>query len=60
MGSRGGVVEGYCDPAFQPIREAVAQNIANGGIREAFTRYADGELKVDLWAGHRDAARSLP
>jgi CubicO group peptidase (beta-lactamase class C family) len=53
-------VRGHCDPAFEAIREALGRNMAAGEVGEAVALYADGELKVDLWAGHRDARRSSP
>jgi CubicO group peptidase (beta-lactamase class C family) len=52
---------GYCDPRFEPVRDAFAGNFASGsevGASVAVT--LDGELVVDLWGGHRDAARAEP
>jgi CubicO group peptidase (beta-lactamase class C family) len=48
-------VHGFCDPRFEPVREAFAANFANGlelGACAAVTR--DGVPVVDLWAGDAD------
>ncbi len=50
-----------CDPAFSAVKEALRENFADGGeVGEAVAVWADGRCAVDLWAGHRDAARRLP
>lgn len=54
-------VHGYCDPRFAPLRDAFAENFAEGleiGASLALT-HCD-ETVVDLWAGHRDRQRTLP
>lgn len=45
-------VQGSCDPAFEPLRDLLARNLADGtdlGASVAVVR--DGELVVDLWGG---------
>lgn len=45
-------VQGTCDPAFEPLRDLLARNLADGtdlGASLAVVR--DGELVVDLWGG---------
>ena len=50
-----------CDPAFTAVRDALQENFASGDeVGEAVAVWADGRCVVDLWAGHRDAARRLP
>jgi hypothetical protein len=52
---------GTCDPAFTAVRDALQENFASGDeVGEAVAVWADGRCVVDLWAGHRDAARRLP
>src|SRR5690606_27889996 len=54
-------VEGVCAQAFMPVQEAfetLMQNPAERGASVAL--YHQGELKVNLWAGTRDKARTLP
>ncbi|MDH3687116.1 MAG: beta-lactamase family protein, partial [Myxococcales bacterium] len=49
------VIEGHCQPEFEPVREAFAANFEKGlevGASVAVTR--DGESVVDLWAGDAD------
>ena len=49
-------LNGSCAPGFEPVREAFAQNFAEGlelGASVAITR--DGEPVVDLWAGDADS-----
>ena len=50
-----------CDAAFTPVRDALQENFASGDeAGEAVAVWAGGSSVVDLWAGHRDAARRLP
>ena len=45
-------VSGHCDEAFEPLRDLLAANLADGsdaGASVALVR--DGELVVDLWGG---------
>jgi CubicO group peptidase (beta-lactamase class C family) len=54
-------IHGYCDERFAPVREAFARNFSEKdevGASVALT--VDGEMVVDLWAGYRDAAKTLP
>ena len=52
---------GTCDPAFTAVKEAMQENFASGDeVGEAVAVWAGGQPVVDLWAGHRDAARRLP
>ncbi|GAA2945506.1 serine hydrolase domain-containing protein [Streptomyces enissocaesilis] len=55
------VVDGECDARFEKVRELLEENIACGnevGISLAVD--LRGEPVLDLWGGHRDAARTVP
>ncbi len=52
-------VEGSCEPRFGRVRDAFAENFEQGGEVGASVAVAiGGRLAIDLWGGHRDAARS--
>jgi CubicO group peptidase (beta-lactamase class C family) len=53
-------VEGENAARFARVREAFEKNFATGEVGAALAVTVDGELVVDLWGGHRDAARSKP
>ena len=48
-------IEGTCDPRFAGVREAFARNFAETDELGASVSVArQGEIVVDLWAGHVD------
>jgi CubicO group peptidase (beta-lactamase class C family) len=50
---------GFCPPQLEPVREAFAGNFAAG--TELGARYVlaiEGEIVLDLWAGHADRAQT--
>lgn len=50
-------LHGTCDPAFEAVRRAFAENFASGEeVGAAVALWRDGRLCVDLWGGHADAA----
>lgn len=52
-------IGGFCRAGFEPVREAFARNFAeHGEIGAAVCVAFEGEIAVDLWAGHQDAART--
>ncbi len=52
-------IRGSCDPRFDAVREALADNFRlRGELGAAVAIAIDGELVVDLWAGSMDAART--
>ena len=54
-------VEGTCAAGFDRVRDAFAENFAQGGeVGATVAATVDGRLAVDLWAGHADAARTRP
>ena len=61
MTARATEMEGDCDPRFAAVRDAFATGFADGlevGASLAVEVY--GEVVVDLWGGHADAARTSP
>ena len=54
-------IHGVCDSRLQGVRDAFAENFAQGGeVGATVAVTVDGKLVVDLWAGHADAARTRP
>lgn len=54
-------IHGTCHPKLARVKDAFAKEFADGnelGAAAALT--LEGELVVDLWAGHRDTARTQP
>ncbi|MBL8697918.1 MAG: beta-lactamase family protein [Alphaproteobacteria bacterium] len=52
-------VQGDCDPRFSRVREAFERNFSEDGeVGAAVAVMLDGRMVVDLWGGHRDAARA--
>src|SRR5882672_3717559 len=61
MGDGPAIVEGHCDPAFEPVRDALAEALASGfEVGAALAVYVDGKAVVDLWGGYADKARTRP
>lgn len=58
-------IQGYCPDRFAAVKDAFAANFTNApeGLDELGARFTvclEGEPVLDLWAGHADAARTLP
>jgi CubicO group peptidase (beta-lactamase class C family) len=57
-------VQGDVARGFEPVRDAFAANFARSGdyaeVGAALCVYRRGEVVVDLWGGHADAARTRP
>jgi len=54
-------VHGECAPRFKAVRDAFAANFEAGReVGASFAATVDGDLIVDLWGGHADAARTRP
>jgi CubicO group peptidase (beta-lactamase class C family) len=52
-------VHGFCDAAYAPVRSVFENNFEQGlEVGASFAAVVDGELVIDLWAGHADAART--
>ena len=55
------VLAGHCDSRFDKVAEALADEITSGGeVGAAIAIDIDGELVVDMWGGHADAAKTVP
>lgn len=54
-------IHGHCDEAFAPVRDAFIENFeAHGDLGASCAITLEGEFVVDLWAGHKDPARTEP
>ena len=54
-------VHGHVDPAFDPVRLSVEQQLKAGAeVGVSIVVDLDGDRVVDLWGGHRDEARTQP
>jgi CubicO group peptidase (beta-lactamase class C family) len=61
MGAGHEIVEGYCEPAFTPVRDALTEALGSGfEVGAAIAVYVDGRAVIDLWGGHADLARTRP
>ncbi len=55
------MIDGTHDPAFAAVRDAFAQNFADGlELGACLSISVRGRNVVDVWGGHLDAARSRP
>ena len=53
-------IHGYCDPAFAKVGEAFAASFdGEAQVGACVAIVIDGRAAVDLWAGWRDAARTI-
>ncbi|WP_214405385.1 serine hydrolase domain-containing protein [Pseudonocardia lacus] len=53
-------LQGTCDDRFRAARAALQDNIDSGEeLGASLVLDIDGEVVVDLWGGHRDAARTV-
>jgi CubicO group peptidase (beta-lactamase class C family) len=54
-------IEGTCDPRFERVREAFAENFAKrGDVGAAAAVTIDGRAVIDLWGGYADKQRTRP
>ena len=54
-------IHGHCDERFEPVRRAFASEFEAGReLGASLCVTVEGTPVVDLWAGHRDEARTLP
>ncbi|MBW3559592.1 MAG: beta-lactamase family protein [Proteobacteria bacterium] len=54
-------IHGFCPPQFEPVRNQLQHNLAAGlelGVR--FTLAVEGQVVLDLYAGHADRAATRP
>ncbi|MGP3691640.1 serine hydrolase domain-containing protein [Streptomyces sp. IBSNAI002] len=55
-------IEGFCEPRFVAVREALAALLGEddvGDVGASAAVYVDGEPVVDLWGGYADTARTV-
>jgi CubicO group peptidase (beta-lactamase class C family) len=61
MSSESPEVHGRCEPAFESLRQALAEIMDAGSeVGAALAVYVGKQAVVDLWAGHTDSARTQP
>ncbi|MGE6696232.1 serine hydrolase domain-containing protein [Hyphomonas sp. NPDC076900] len=54
-------IQGHVEPRFAAVRDAFAQNFANGSENgAAFCMTLEGKRVVDIWAGFADEAQTKP
>jgi CubicO group peptidase (beta-lactamase class C family) len=53
-------IDGECEDRFAGVREIFAKSFATGEVGAALAVTLEGRLVIDLWGGHRDAARRQP
>ncbi len=59
MDDRRAIVEGQCDRAFEPVRDALTEALLSGfEVGAALAIHVDGRPVVDLWGGYADGART--
>ncbi|KAJ5082240.1 hypothetical protein N7532_011283 [Penicillium argentinense] len=52
---------GYCDPAFNSVRELFQQKLINGDeLGASLCVNIDGKNVLDIWGGYADAAQTTP
>lgn len=61
MSSESPEVHGRCEPAFESLRQALAEIMDAGSeVGAALAVHVGRQAVVDLWAGHTDSARTQP
>src|ERR1700674_866266 len=54
-------IEGTCDPKFNRVKDAFAENFEQRGeVGASAAITIDGKSVVDIWAGHADKAKTKP
>lgn len=54
-------IHGHCDERFGRIRDVFERNFTeHGDVGASFAVTVDGEYVVDIWGGHRNAAKTEP
>lgn len=52
---------GYCDPAFDSVRELLSQRVANGSeVGASICVSINGKNILDIWSGYADPERTKP
>ena len=54
-------IHGVCDNRFSSAKEEFERHLSeHDDIGASFAASIDGEFVIDLWAGHRDGAKTIP
>ncbi|MHA1985143.1 MAG: serine hydrolase domain-containing protein [Promethearchaeota archaeon] len=54
-------IQGFCDKRFESVKKAFEKNFKEGlEVGASFAATINGKFVIDIWAGHADAAQSLP
>ena len=54
-------IHGHCDERFARVRELFERNFTElGDVGASYAVTVEGEYVVDIWGGHRDAAKTQP
>jgi CubicO group peptidase (beta-lactamase class C family) len=54
-------VSGHCDARFEPVRDALAEELASGNeLGASIVVDVDGSTVVDVWGGWRDTGQTSP
>ena len=54
-------IQGQCAGQFEAVRSALEANLASGEeLGASVWMNVAGETVIDMWGGHRDAARTVP
>jgi len=54
-------IHGYCDARFQPLKDAFRAGFNEGSeVGASMALMLEGRAVLDVWAGHRDWARTKP
>jgi CubicO group peptidase (beta-lactamase class C family) len=54
-------IHGHADPRFEPLVDAMAEEIDSGEeLGASIAIDVDGQSVLDIWGGHADAARTVP
>jgi len=54
-------INGFCDPRFEAVRDALANNFdEHNEVGASVAVSLEGEMVVDIWGGHADAAKTKP
>ncbi|EXJ70524.1 beta-lactamase [Cladophialophora psammophila CBS 110553] len=55
------MVQGHCDPRFEPVKQLLAEKIANGEeLGASLVLNIGGKDVVDIWGGYFDEAKTKP
>ena len=52
---------GFYEPESEKLKESFHQNVKDGlQVGASYALTVNGKCVVDIWAGHKDAAKTLP